>query len=81
MMTDFDHGYYWKKKKNSQLGEFFKTTVDVCQGCLLSPTLSNLFLENIMQETLHEHHKSVSMGVGTKRNLRFVDNFNLTGIS
>ena len=24
---------------NNQLGEFFKTTVGVCQGCLLSPIL------------------------------------------
>ena len=38
---------------NSQLGEFFKTTVSVRQGCILSPILFNLFLESIMQETLH----------------------------
>ena len=35
---------------NSQLGEFFKTTVDVRQGFLLSPILFSLFLEKIIQE-------------------------------
>ena len=37
----------------SQLEEFFKTTVGVSQGYILSPILFNLFLERIMQETLH----------------------------
>ena len=33
---------------NSQLGEFFKTTVGVRQGRLLSLILFSLFLENIV---------------------------------
>ena len=36
---------------NNIEGEFFKTSVDVRQGCLFSPTLFNLFLEEIMSET------------------------------
>ena len=46
----------------SQLGELFKTTVGVRQGCLLSPVMFNLFLEKIMHETLHDHHTSISIG-------------------
>ena len=46
----------------SQQAEFFKTTTGVCQGCLLSSILFNLFPEKIMQETLHDHHTSISIG-------------------
>ena len=64
---------------NSQLGEFFKTTVGVRQGCLLSPILFNFFLEKIMQEILHDHHTSVSIGGRSICNLRFADDIDLMG--
>ena len=35
---------------NNLLGEFFQTTIGVRQGCVLSPTLVNLFPERIMQQ-------------------------------
>ena len=47
---------------NSQLGEFFKTTVGVRQRCLLSTILFNLFLEKIMRETFGVHGTSISIG-------------------
>lgn len=64
---------------NNQVGEYFKTTVGVRQGCLLSPTLFNLFLENIMRETLHNFHSTISIGGRITNNLRFADDIDLMG--
>ena len=47
---------------NGSLGEWFRTTVGVRQGCLLSPTLFNIFLERIMSDALEEHDGKVSIG-------------------
>ena len=62
---------------NSHLREFFKRTVGVRQGCLLSPVLFNLFLEQIMQEALHGHHTFISIGGRPICNLRFADDIDL----
>ena len=35
---------------NSSIGDWFQTTVGVQLGCLLSPTLFNIFLERIMTD-------------------------------
>ena len=64
---------------NSDIGEFFKTTVGVRQGCLLSPVLFNLFLEKIMRETLRNFHSTISIGGRTISNLRFADDIDLMG--
>ena len=43
------------------------------QGCLLSPTLFNIFLEMIMIDALEDHEGTVSIGGRTITNLRFAD--------
>ena len=58
---------------NGSIGEWFRTTVAVRQGCLLSPTLFNIFLEQIMSDALEEHDGKVSIGGRNIANLRFAD--------
>lgn len=55
------------------VGDWFKTTVGVRQGCLLSPTLFNIYLERIMSEALENHCGTVSIGGRNITNLRFAD--------
>ena len=58
---------------NGTLADWFRTTICVRQGCILSPTLFNIFLEEIMTEALEKHHGTVSIGGKTITNLRFAD--------
>ena len=58
---------------NGSIGEWFRTTVGVRQGCLLSPTLFNIFLERIMSDALEEHDGKVSIGGRNITNLRLAD--------
>ena len=54
-------------------GEWFRTTVGVRQGCLLSRTLFNIFLERIICEALDDHEGSVSIGGRLITYFRFAD--------
>ena len=58
---------------NGSIGEWFRTIVDVRQGCLLSPTLFNIFLEWIMYDALGEHDGKLSISGRNITNLRFAD--------
>ena len=56
---------------NSSIGEWFRTTVGIRQGCLPSPTLFNIFLERIMTDVLEEG--TVIIGGRAITNLCFAD--------
>ena len=58
---------------NGSTEEWFRTTVGIRQGCLLSPNLFNIFLERIMPDALEEHDGKVSTGGRNIINLRFAD--------
>ena len=58
---------------NNSIGDWFKTSVGVRQGCLLSPTLFNILLERIMTDALEDHAGIVSIGGRTITNLSFAD--------
>ena len=47
--------------------------IGVRRGCLLSPTLFNIFLERIMTDSLEDHKGTVSIGGRTITNFRFAD--------
>ena len=58
---------------NSSIGDSFRTTVGVQQGCLLSTALFNIFLERIMTDALKDHESTVNIGGRTITNLHFAD--------
>ena len=59
---------------NGSIGEWFRT---VMQGCLLSTTLFNIFLERIISDALEEHDGKVSIGDRNITNLRFADDIDV----
>ena len=58
---------------NGSTGVWFRTTVGVRQGCLVSPTIFNIFLERSMSDALEDHRGSVSIGGRIKVKFRFTD--------
>ena len=47
---------------NNSIGDWFRTTTGVRQGCLLLASLLNIFLERIMTYALEDHKGTLSIG-------------------
>ena len=62
---------------NDTRGDFFRNSVGVLQGCLLSPILFNILLEQINKGTLHNHTFTITVGEYYIYNLRFADDIDL----
>ena len=58
---------------DNNIGDSFRTTTGVRQGCLLSPTLFNIFLERIKAGGLGDREGTVNTGCRTIADLRFAD--------
>ncbi|GFR95947.1 endonuclease-reverse transcriptase [Elysia marginata] len=60
---------------NNNIEDWFRTTVGMRQGCLLSPTPFNsyIFLERILIDALEDHFGTVSIGGRPITILRFAD--------
>ena len=62
---------------NRSIGEWFRTSVEVGQGCLLSSILFNIFLERTMSDALEEHDGKVSTVGRNITNLQFADDIDV----
>ena len=58
---------------NGNIGDWFRTTVGVQQGCLLSSAFFNVYLERMMTDALEDHEGTVSIGGRAITNLCFAD--------
>ena len=58
---------------NVSMGEWFRTTVGVRQGCLLPPSLFSIFIERIMPDALEECDGKVSIRSRSIIYLQFAD--------
>ena len=66
-----------KVRIDHHFSDWFRMTVGVRQGCVLSLTLFNLFLERIMEEALEGHDGGVRCPGRRITDLRFADDIDI----
>eukprot|EP00794_Sanderia_malayensis_P006629 gene6629-biopygen5401 len=66
---------------NTNLSEFFKCSVGVRQGCILSPMLFNAFLEELVTRVTDGFESGISIQGKPLTNLRFADDIALLAAS
>ena len=65
----------------ADISDWFRQTVGVRQGCILSPDLFNLFLEHVLGEKLEAYTGGALENGRRVSNLRFADDIDLMGES
>ncbi|WP_419609593.1 reverse transcriptase domain-containing protein [Thiolapillus sp.] len=58
---------------NSRIEDSFEEQLESRQGCLVSPTLFQIFLQRMITDASKDHEGTVSTGGRTITNLRFAD--------
>jgi hypothetical protein len=66
-------------RSGTDISDWFRQTVGVRQGCILSPDLFNLFLDHVLAEALEEYQGGATMNGQRVSNLRFADDIDLMG--
>ena len=64
---------------NGKITDWFQVVTGVRQGCLLSPSLFNLFLEFVMKD-LRNLDNGIQIGEMSTNNIRYVDDTTLVDL-